>query len=200
MTEKLRLKLDHLPDSPGCYLMKSGGTVIYVGKAKNLKNRVRQYFHESKHTPKVQAMVEKVDDFDIVLVDGELEALILECNLIKLHRPWYNILLKDDKHYPYIRVDMREAFPTVDLVRRAEKDGAKYFGPYIGTTVVREMLDVVRMIFPVRTCSRSIHPDKPVRPCVHYEVGQCMGPCAGRTDEKQYHEMMKRVLDRKSVG
>ncbi len=194
MTETLRLKIDNLPDSPGCYLMKSGGTVIYVGKAKNLKNRVRQYFHDSYHTPKVRAMVSKVDDFDIVLVDGELEALILECNLIKLHKPWYNILLKDDKHYPYIRVDMKESFPTVDLVRRPEKDGAKYFGPYLGTTVVREMLDVVRMIFPIRTCSRQIRPDKPVRPCVHYEIGQCLGPCAGHVDEKTYHELMNRVL------
>ncbi len=195
MTENLRLKLDNLPDSPGCYLMKSGGAVIYVGKAKNLKNRVRQYFHESYHTPKVQAMVDKVDDFDIVLVDGELEALILECNLIKLHKPWYNILLKDDKHYPYIRVDMRAAFPTVDLVRRPEKDGAKYFGPFLGATVVREMLDVVRMIFPIRTCTRVINPDKPVRPCVHYEIGQCLGPCAGHADEKTYHALMKRVLE-----
>ncbi len=195
MTDNLRLKISSLPDSPGCYLMKSGGTVIYVGKAKNLKNRVRQYFHDSQHTPKVQAMVDKVDDFDIVLVDGELEALILECNLIKLHKPWYNILLKDDKHYPYIRVDMRKDFPTVDLVRRAEKDGAKYFGPYIGTTVVREMLDVVRMIFPIRTCNRVIHPEKPVRPCVHYEIGQCMGPCAGKVDQQTYHEMMKKVLE-----
>ncbi len=195
MTDTLRLKIDNLPDSPGCYLMKSGGTVIYVGKAKNLKNRVRQYFHSSYHTPKVQAMVDKVDDFDIVLVDGELEALILECNLIKLHKPWYNILLKDDKHYPYIRVDMKAAYPTVDLVRRPEKDGAKYFGPYLGATVVREMLDVVRMIFPIRTCTRVINPDKPVRPCVHYEIGQCLGPCAGHVSEKQYHELMKKVLD-----
>ena len=195
MTENLRLKIDNLPDSPGCYLMKSGGTVIYVGKAKNLKNRVRQYFHDSYHTPKVQAMVDKVDDFDIVLVDGELEALILECNLIKLHKPWYNILLKDDKHYPYIRVDMKAAFPTVDLVRRPEKDGAKYFGPYLGATVVREMLDVVRMVFPIRTCTKTINPDKPVRPCVHYEIGQCMGPCAGLVSEKKYHELMKKVLE-----
>ena len=194
MTDNLRLKIENLPDSPGCYLMKSGGEVIYVGKAKNLKNRVRQYFHESRHTPKVQAMVDKVDDFDIVLVDGELEALILECNLIKLHKPWYNILLKDDKHYPYIRVDLKTPFPTVDLVRRPEKDGAKYYGPYLGATVVREMLDVVRMIFPIRTCSRTINPDKPVRPCVHYEIGQCLGPCAGHVSESAYRELMKKVM------
>lgn len=193
MTDTLRLKIDSLPDSPGCYLMKSGGEVIYVGKAKNLKNRVRQYFHEGRHTPKVQAMVDKVDDFDIVLVDGELEALILECNLIKLHKPWYNILLKDDKHYPYIRVDLRATFPTVELVRRPEKDGAKYYGPYLSATVVRELLDAVRLVFPIRTCNRAIDPEKPVRPCVHYEIGQCLGPCAGHVDEDTYRNLMKKV-------
>ena len=196
MTDALRLKIENLPDSPGCYLMKSNGKIIYVGKAKNLKNRVRQYFHESRnHTAKVRAMVEKVDDFDIVLVDGELEALILECNLIKLHKPWYNILLKDDKHYPYIRVNMHEPFPTVDLTRQTAKDGAKYFGPFMSATVVREMLDVVRTVFPIRTCSRSIGDGKIYRPCVHYEIGQCHAPCAGRIDEAGYHEIMKRVLE-----
>ena len=196
MTDALRLKIENLPDSPGCYLMKSGGEIIYVGKAKNLKNRVRQYFHESRnHTPKVRAMVEKVDDFDIVLVDGELEALILECNLIKLHKPWYNILLKDDKHYPYIRVNMHEPFPTVDLTRRTAKDGARYFGPFMSATVVREMLDVVRTVFPIRTCSRVIGDGKTYRPCVHYEIGQCHAPCAGKIDQAGYHEIMKRVLE-----
>ena len=144
MNADLELKLSLLPDSPGCYLMKSEGKIIYVGKAVNLKNRVRQYFHPSKnHTPKVRAMVEKIDDFDIMLVDGELEAFILECNLIKLHMPRYNILLKDDKHYPYIRIDMRKDYPRVELVRRMAKDGARYFGPYQGATVVREVMDVV---------------------------------------------------------
>ena len=196
MTDALRLKIENLPDSPGCYLMKSGGKIIYVGKAKNLKNRVRQYFHESRnHTPKVRAMVEKVDDFDIVLVDGELEALILECNLIKLHKPWYNILLKDDKHYPYIRVNMHEPFPTVDLTRKSAKDGARYFGPFMSATVVREMLDVVRTVFPIRTCSRQIGDGKTYRPCVHYEIGQCHAPCAGKIDQAGYHEIMKRVLE-----
>ncbi|MBO4298015.1 MAG: excinuclease ABC subunit UvrC [Clostridia bacterium] len=196
MTDSLRLKIENLPDSPGCYLMKSGGQIIYVGKAKNLKNRVRQYFHESRsHTPKVRAMVEKIDDFDVVLVDGELEALILECNLIKLHKPWYNILLKDDKHYPYIRVDMSEPFPTVDLTRRSAKDGAKYFGPFMSATVVREMLDVVRTVFPIRTCSRVIGDGKVYRPCVHYEIGQCHAPCAGRISPEDYHEIMKRVME-----
>ena len=196
MNAELEWKLKNLPDSPGCYLMKSGGKVIYVGKAKNLKNRVRQYFQSSRnHTPKVQAMVEKVDDFDIVLVDGELEAFILECNLIKLHMPWYNILLKDDKHYPFIRIDLREPFPRVELVRAQKKDGAKYFGPYQGATVVREVMDVVRMVFPIRTCGYQLNPDKVLRPCVHHQIGQCLAPCAGKVSSEDYHKLIAQVID-----
>ncbi len=126
MTESLRVKLENLPDSPGCYLMKSEGRIIYVGKAKNLKNRVRQYFQSARnHTPKVRAMVEKIDDLDTVLVDGEVEALMLECNLIKLHRPYYNILLKDDKQYPYIAIDLRAPYPEVVVRRERKNDGAR---------------------------------------------------------------------------
>ncbi|HIU33180.1 MAG TPA: excinuclease ABC subunit UvrC [Candidatus Pullichristensenella excrementigallinarum] len=195
-SEEFDLKLKNLPDSPGCYLMKSQGQVIYVGKAKNLKNRVRQYFQSSRgHTPKVLAMVERVDDFDIVLVDGELEALALELNLIKRYKPKYNILLKDDKHFPYIRIDPREDFPRVELVRRQTNDGAKYFGPYQGATAVREVLDVVRMVFPIRTCKRAIRPDKPERPCVHHQVGQCLAPCAGLVSREEYHALLDRVME-----
>ena len=147
MNPELEWKIANLPDSPGCYLMKSQGQIIYVGKAKNLKNRVSQYFHASRaHTPKVRAMVEKIDDFDIMLVEGELEAFTLECNLIKLHMPHYNILLKDDKAYPYIRVDLRQDFPRIELARHQERDGARYFGPYRGATVVREVMDVLHML------------------------------------------------------
>ncbi|MBQ3268762.1 MAG: excinuclease ABC subunit UvrC [Clostridia bacterium] len=196
MSPELELKLRTLPDSPGCYLMKSEGEIIYVGKAVNLKNRVSQYFHYSaQHTPKVRAMVEKIDDFDIMLVDGELEAFALECNLIKLHMPHYNIRLKDDKAYPYIRVDLRETFPRVDLARRQERDGARYFGPYQGATVVREVLDVVRMVFPIRVCAKRLNPEKPLRPCVHHQIGQCPAPCAGLISEEDYRETILRVID-----
>ncbi|MDO4867545.1 MAG: excinuclease ABC subunit UvrC [Clostridia bacterium] len=196
MSPELEFKIANLPDSPGCYLMKSEGEIIYVGKAVNLKNRVSQYFHyNSQHTPKVRAMVEKIDDFDIMLVDGELEAFALECNLIKLHMPHYNIKLKDDKAYPYIRIDLRETFPRVDLARRQEKDGARYFGPYQGATVVREVLDVVRMVFPIRVCRRTLNPAKPLRPCVHHQVGQCPAPCAGLIDEEAYRQTIDRVID-----
>ncbi|MBQ8508104.1 MAG: excinuclease ABC subunit UvrC [Clostridia bacterium] len=196
MNPELEWKLHNLPDSPGCYLMKSGGKIIYVGKAKNLKNRVSQYFHASRsHTPKVKAMVEKVDDFDIMLVDGEMEALTLECNLIKMHRPHYNILLKDDKHYPYIRIDMKADFPKPELVRKQAKDGAKYFGPFQGATVVREVLDVVRNVFPIRSCNWAINPDKPRRPCMYYQIGQCMAPCAGKVQSAEYKAVMQKVVD-----
>ncbi|MDO4385462.1 MAG: excinuclease ABC subunit UvrC [Clostridia bacterium] len=195
MTPELEFKIRNLPDSPGCYLMKSKGEIIYVGKAKNLKNRVRQYFHASaNHTPKVRAMVEKVDDFDIVLVDGELEALILECNLIKKHMPWYNILLKDDKHYPFIRIDLREPFPAVELRREQAKDGARYFGPYVGAAAVREVLDISRMLFPIRHCTKPLKPGMKARPCLHHQVGQCLAPCAGLVDEATYGAEIKKLI------
>ena len=196
MNAELEWKIRNLPDSPGCYLMKSGGKIIYVGKAKNLKNRVSQYFHSSKnHTPKVRAMVEKIDDFDIMLVDGEMEAFALECNLIKMHRPHYNILLKDDKHYPYIRINLKEDFPRPELVRKQAKDGAKYFGPFQGATVVREVLDVVRTVFPVRSCAWNIQPDKPRRPCMYHQIGQCRAPCANLISKEDYAVIMQGVVD-----
>ncbi|NLF27674.1 MAG: excinuclease ABC subunit UvrC [Clostridiales bacterium] len=195
-SEEFSLKLKNLPDSPGCYLMKSGGQIIYVGKAVNLKNRVRQYFQSSRgHSPKVRAMVEHVDDFDIVLVDGEMEALALELNLIKRYRPKYNVLLKDDKHFPYLRIDLSEDFPRVELVRRQQNDRAKYFGPYKGATAVREVLDVVRKVFPIRTCERVIRPDRPTRPCVHHQIGQCLGPCANLVPKEEYHDLIARVIE-----
>ena len=196
LTPNLEWKIANLPDSPGCYLMKHEGEIIYVGKAKNLKNRVSQYFRPSRqHTIKVRAMVSKVDDFEIMLVDGELEAFTLECNLIKLHRPHYNILLKDDKHYPFIKVDLKERYPRVQLVRRQERDGARYFGPFQGATVVREVLDVARMVFPIRSCSTAIHPDRPRRPCIHHQVGQCPAPCAGLISEEDYLKTLHQVMD-----
>ena len=196
MNAELEWKIRNLPDSPGCYLMKSGGKIIYVGKAKNLKNRVSQYFHSSKNqSPKVRAMVEKIDDFDIMLVDGEMEAFALECNLIKMHRPHYNILLKDDKHYPYIRINLKEDFPRPELVRKQAKDGAKYFGPFQGATVVREVLDVVRTVFPVRSCAWNIQPDKPRRPCMYHQIGQCRAPCANLISKEDYAVIMQGVVD-----
>lgn len=193
--ENLDLKIAKLPESPGCYLMKDAeGTIIYVGKAVNLKNRVRSYFRDTEHTPKVAAMISHIADFDILLCDSNLEALCLECNLIKRHKPYYNILLKDDKHYPYLRVDLRESFPRLTLARRLEKDGAKYFGPYIGATAVKQVIDAVRDVFPLRTCRQALPPKKPGRPCINYDIGKCMAPCAGKCSEEAYWDMMDGVL------
>ena len=196
MNDLLKLKIEKLPTCPGCYIMKSNGQIIYVGKAINLKNRVRSYFQSSRdHTVKVRAMVERIDDFDIVLCDTNLEALILECNLIKLHRPQYNILLKDDKHYPYLRIDTAQDYPRVELVRRVSKDKAKYFGPYMGATSVREVMDVLRALFPLRTCAQPIKPGEKRRPCLHHQVGECLAPCAGLTTPQEYGEVVQEVID-----
>ena len=193
--ENLELKIAMLPESPGCYLMKDAeGTIIYVGKAVNLKNRVRSYFRDTSHTPKVAAMISHIADFDILLCDTNLEALCLECNLIKRHKPYYNILLKDDKHYPYIRVNLKEPFPRLTLARRMEKDGAKYFGPYIGATAVKQVIDAVRDVFPLRTCKMELPPRKPIRPCIHYDIGRCMAPCANLCTQEAYWDMMDGVL------
>lgn len=196
MNDLLKLKIERLPTCPGCYLMKNEGRIIYVGKAVNLKNRVSQYFHNSRdHTVKVRAMVSRIDDFDIVLCDTNLEALILECNLIKLHRPQYNILLKDDKHYPYLRIDVTQDYPRVELVRRVEKDRARYFGPYMGATGVREVMDVLRGLFPLRTCVAAIKPDVNRRPCLHHQLGECLAPCAGLTTPQEYGRVVQEVID-----
>ena len=195
-TEILEYKLKMLPDSPGCYLMKRQNEIIYVGKAKNLKNRVRQYFHSSTgHTPKVAAMVPQIDDFDIILCQTNFEALTLECNLIKKHRPYYNILLKDDKHYPYLRLQMSDPYPRLTVARSIDpKDGAKYFGPYYGATSVRQVLDEVRRFFPLRTCSLVLPLSRPHRPCIHHQVGQCLAPCAGGVSTEEYQAILKGVI------
>ena len=174
--------------------MKHEGQIIYVGKAVNLKNRVRSYFHTKEHTPKVAAMVAQVDDFDILLCNTNLEALALECNLIKLHKPHYNILLKDDKHYPYVRVDKNEPFPRVTIARRMQKDGAQYFGPYIGANAIKDVLEVLRKAFPLRTCDKKLPLARPIRPCVNYEIGRCLAPCAGKVHPGGIQQVIDGVI------
>ena len=194
--EKLEEKIRMLPDSPGCYQMKDReGTIIYVGKAVNLKNRVRSYFRDTAHTPKVAAMISHIDDFEILLCETNLEALILECNLIKLHKPYYNILLKDDKHYPYLKVNLKEPFPRLEITRRMEKDGARYFGPYIGASAVRQVIEAVRDVFPLRSCRQVLPPTRPKRPCMNYELGRCLAPCAGFCTREQYADLMAGVMN-----
>ena len=193
--ENLNLKISMLPESPGCYLMKdAGGTIIYVGKAVNLKNRVRSYFRDTYHTPKVAAMISHIADFEVLLCESNLEALCLECNLIKEHKPYYNILLKDDKHYPYIRLQPSEPFPRLRLARRMTKDNARYFGPYIGATAVKQVIDTVRDVFPLRTCNLRFPLKDKVRPCINYDIKKCLAPCAGLCTEEEYNQMIDGVL------
>jgi excinuclease ABC subunit C len=157
-------KIKHLPENPGVYVMlDSDGQIIYVGKAKNLKNRVRQYFQNSVKTEKVMAMVKSIADFYYIIVPTEIDALSLENNLIKKHKPRYNILLKDDKTYPYLRVDIKEDFPTFKVVRKIKKDGAKYFGPFMGGVSVRDVLEIINLAFGIRPCDKKLNPDKPIK-------------------------------------
>ncbi|MEG2575515.1 MAG: excinuclease ABC subunit UvrC, partial [Christensenella sp.] len=198
LSENLQNKIKNLPQNPGVYIMHdSAGKVIYVGKARVLKNRVSQYFRkEAQKYAKVAAMVSHIADFEYIITDTELEALILECNLIKKFRPYYNILLKDDKHFPYVRVDMNEAFPRVGVVRRVKDDGAKYYGPFIAAHVIRDVLDQVYRLYPLRSCNNDILRmiARKERPCLNYEMGRCIGPCTGKISEAEYGELVKEVV------
>lgn len=191
MTDIVAEKLKLLPDSPGVYIMKNEqGKIIYVGKAIVLKNRVRQYFQSGKnHSPKVRAMVAHIADFEIIMTGSEVEALILECNLIKKHRPRYNISLKDDKSYPYVKVTVQEDWPRVFITRRVLKDGARYFGPYTNATAVHESLRLLRRLFPLRTCKTLA-----ARPCLEYHIKRCLAPCAGGVAKADYDAMIRAVL------
>lgn len=187
--------LGSLPTKPGCYLMKSGeGKVIYVGKAINLRNRVRSYFHVStQHSHKTKELVKRIEDIEWIVVGSELEALILEMNLIKRHRPRYNVRLKDDKRYPYIRVHWGDAFPKVTVTRNMVNDGSKYFGPYTSVWAVHKTLDVLRRIFPYLTCDRTIT-GQDGRACLYYDIKLCNAPCIGKVDEKEYRLMIKDLM------
>ena len=181
-----------IPAKPGCYLMKDAeGRVLYVGKAVHLRNRVRSYFHESAaHTPRMQEMVSKVADIEWIVVGSELEALILEMNLIKQHRPKYNVRLKDDKRYPYIKVHWQDPFPKVTVTRRMRQDGSRYFGPYTSVWAVHRTLDVLRKIFPYLTCSRVITGEDP-RACLYYDIRLCLAPCIGKVSREAYRAMIE---------
>ena len=183
--------LDTLPAKPGCYMMRNAeGTIIYVGKAISLKNRVRSYFHaDTSHDHKTRRLVREIAHIEWILVGSELEALILEMNLIKKHRPKYNIRLKDDKRYPYIKIHWGEPFPKVTVTRLMQEDGARYFGPYTSAWAVYQTLDVLRRVFPYLTCDREITgQDK--RACLYYDIKLCLAPCIGAVNQQQYRQMI----------
>ena len=190
--------LKNLPSKPGVYLMKNSlGEVIYVGKAKILKNRVKSYFQNSKnHSEKVRVMVKHIAEFEYIVTDSEMEALILECNLIKKYSPRYNILLKDDKFYPFIKITVNDDFPRVFVTRNYSKDGSKYFGPYTNGTAVYETINLINKIFPLRTCKLLIKEwGEPVRPCLNYHIKKCFGPCGGYISKEEYGKMINDVID-----
>lgn len=191
--EELKL----LPDKPGVYIMRDkSDNIIYVGKAVVLKNRVRQYFQNSRnHTPKIRSMVENIDHFEYIVTDSEVEALVLECNLIKEHRPKYNTMLKDDKTYPYICVTASEAYPRVFISRKVKRDKSKYFGPYTNAGAVKDTLELLRKIYKIRTCSRNLPKDiGKERPCLYYYMGQCDAPCQGFISKEEYGRNIEQVV------
>lgn len=190
-----KAKIKDVPNDPGVYMMlDENGEIIYVGKAKNLKNRLRSYFFNlSNRTAKVMAMLEHVADFRYIICASEVDALLTENNLIKKHTPRYNILLKDDKAYPFLRIDMKESYPTIKLVRKLQNDGAKYFGPYMQSVNVRDIFDLIHTAFPVRDCNRDL--SKPSRPCLNAHLGRCIAPCSGKVSEEEYKAEMQKVID-----
>lgn len=190
-----KAKIKDVPDNPGVYMMlDEAGEIIYVGKAKNLKNRLRSYFFNlSNRTAKVMAMLEHVADFRYIICASEVDALLTENNLIKKHTPRYNILLKDDKAYPFLRIDMKEQYPTIELVRKLKNDGAKYFGPYMQSVNIKDIFELIHTAFCIRDCKRDL--SKPSRPCLNAHLGRCLAPCTHKISEQEYKAEMQKVID-----
>jgi len=189
-----RSKMEQIPARPGVYLLKGAdGKILYIGKAKVLKNRLRSYLDENQDHPRLRALVRQVAEVDTVVTDTEVEALILEANLIRLHRPRYNVNLKDDKRYPFIKVTLDEPFPRLLVVRRRQQDGARYFGPYTNARAMRATIRTLRKIFPIRTCSHPLPSRRSVSLCLDYHIKRCLGPCEGKISRRDYRQMIEGV-------
>jgi len=195
MEKHLEEQLKQLPPKPGVYLMKDDlEEVIYVGKAKSLRNRIRSYFRKGNHTYKTRVLVDHINDFDYIVTDTEVEAYILEANLIKKYNPRFNIRLKDDKSYPFIKVTVNEDFPRVFKTRVVKNDGARYYGPFTDVDVIYKTIEVLKDLFALRTCKKDISIEKTEeRPCLNYHIGKCLGPCIGAVDRQTYREMIDKV-------
>jgi excinuclease ABC subunit C len=195
-SEHIQYVLSSLPAKPGCYLMKDArGKIIYVGKAKKLRNRVRSYFNASAEgNPKTLSLRANIADIEVIVTDTEVQALILEETLIKQHQPRYNISLKDDKRYPYIKINWQDPFPKVETTRRVVKDGSRYFGPYAAMWAVQNTLRTLRRAFPYLTCDRIIT-GKDERACLFYDIKLCNAPCIGAVNQEQYREMIGELMD-----
>ncbi len=189
-------KLKDLPTCPGVYIMLDEfEQVLYVGKAKNLKNRVKSYFlHSSNKTEKTMLLVQKIRDFRYIVTSTEVEALVLENNLIKQYKPYYNILLKDDKSYPYVKIKMSEDYPRVEITRKLKADGSKYFGPYMVGLSIKDTMELIHSIYPVRSCTADLKNHKARRECLNYHIGRCLAPCVGRVSSLEYKETIKKVM------
>ena len=187
-------KLAHLPDQPGVYLFKDrSGDVLYIGKAARLADRVRSYFLKgADHTPKTALLVSQIADLETMVTRSELEALILESNLVKRHRPPFNVVLRDDKQYPYLRLPVKDRFPRLSIVRRVQKDGALYYGPYTPAGALRETLKVIKKVFPLATCTIDIDGNAE-RACIEFEIKRCMAPCTGQQTQEDYHRIVRQV-------
>ncbi len=194
LSSDLQSKLAHLPESPGCYLFKNEHQdIIYIGKAAVLADRVRSYFQKSAdHSPKTNLLVDQVADLETIVTRSELEALILESNLVKRHKPRFNVVLRDDKQYPYVRLPIKDDFPRLSIVRRVQKDGALYYGPYTPANALRETLKVIKHVFPLATCTIDINGTAD-RACIEFEIKRCMAPCTGNQTKAEYHQIVKQV-------
>ncbi len=189
----IEAELKKLPNKPGVYIMKDkNDNIIYVGKAISLKNRVRQYFRKNNKTKRIENMVNTIDHFEYIVVDNEAEALILECNLIKKHRPKFNVLLKDDKTYPYIKINIKEDYPTVVFTRRIINDGSKYFGPYANPGAAKEMIEFIKQKYKIRQC-RTLK--QRTRPCLNYHIKKCLAPCMGYVSKEEYRKQIDEIID-----
>ncbi|MBR4341396.1 MAG: excinuclease ABC subunit UvrC [Lachnospiraceae bacterium] len=191
----IKEELKKLPDSPGVYIMHDkSDNIIYVGKAINLKRRVSSYFQSKPRSPKIEKMISLIDHFEYIMVKSEMEAFVLECNLIKENRPKYNTMLMDDKTYPFVKVTINEKYPCIYLTRHHTRDKSKYYGPYTNVTAVREILKMFRKLYGYRTCVKKLDGTKIDRPCLYYQVGECMGPCSGKVSEEEYRKGIDEII------
>ena len=186
-------QLKKLPGKPGVYVMRDkNDNIIYVGKAVSLKNRVRSYFRKTNKTERIKKMVSLIDHFEYIVVDNEAEALILECNLIKKNRPKFNVLLKDDKTYPYIKIDVKSEYPNVFITRKLLNDGAKYFGPYANPGAAKEMVDFIKQKYKIRQCKNF---KSNTRACLNYHINRCLAPCMGYVTPEEYRKQIDEIID-----